>query len=193
MSRHSTLTDPAIHPCKGSSTATAGQIATADGAGGSSFQDPATPTGLPFRSEVTTSVSASTGTTVIPLDDTIPQNTEGDQYMTASFTPVGIGNKVRVKVLVTGAVSNTNTVVAALFQDTTANALSAGADYNPLANQLSQVSLVYEYTVASLTATTFEVRVGPAAAGTFTFNGASGARLLGGVLTSFIEVSEIKA
>ena len=36
---------------------------------------------------VTQTGAVATGTTQIPSDDTIPQNTEGDEYMTLAFTP----------------------------------------------------------------------------------------------------------
>ncbi len=38
--------------------------------------------------------AVATGTTVLPWDDTIPQNTEGDQYMSLSITPTNASNKL---------------------------------------------------------------------------------------------------
>ena len=42
--------------------------------------------------------AVATGTTVMPIDDTIPQNTEGDQYMTLAITPTHASNKLLIEV-----------------------------------------------------------------------------------------------
>ena len=85
-------------------------------------------------------------------------------------------------------------VTAVLHQDSTANglivALGAKAD---LANQPSQVNLEHRMLAATTSSTTFKVRAGTSAAGTVTFNGASSARLFGGVYTSTLLIEEIVA
>jgi hypothetical protein len=43
--------------------------------------------------------SVSTGTTIIPADDTIPQITEGNEYMTLAVTPLSATNKLRIDVV----------------------------------------------------------------------------------------------
>ncbi len=58
---------------------------------------------------VTQTGAVASGTTVIPYDDTIPQNTEGDEYITRSITPKSATSKLVIDVVFNFAVAN-NTV-----------------------------------------------------------------------------------
>ena len=140
----------------------------------------------------TQSGAVQTGTTTIPLDDTIPQNTEGTEFYTLAITPTSATNKLLIEVRLNVSYSVIAFVTAALFQNTTAGALCAG--YTPISasNYKGQVSLRHEMVAGTTSATTFKVRAGGHTAGTVTINGASGARELGGVLISSLRISEIK-
>ena len=50
------------------------------------------PAGMCVQIQSTQTGAVATGTTVIPLDDSIPQNTEGDEYMSLSITPSDASN-----------------------------------------------------------------------------------------------------
>lgn len=134
----------------------------------------------------------SSGTTTIPRDDTIPQNTEGTEFMTLAITPKSTTNRLVVEALIHTGSSNANSITAALFQDSTANALAAGGEYVDTATAAVQISLYYSMTAGTTSATTFKVRVGPHSAGTVYFNG-NGARLYGGTTQSIMRITEIKA
>jgi hypothetical protein len=41
--------------------------------------------------------AVATGTTQIPIDDTIPQNTEGDQYLSLAITPTNALSTFKVR------------------------------------------------------------------------------------------------
>ena len=43
--------------------------------------------------------AVDTGTTAMPCDDTIPQNTEGDEFMTLAITPTSATNKLKIDVV----------------------------------------------------------------------------------------------
>lgn len=136
----------------------------------------------------------ATGTTLIPLDDTLPQITEGTEVLTATITPTSAANILEIEVLVNGANSAaTNNLIAALFQDSTANALTASSIYMPSNNTITPIKLVHRMTAGTTSATTFRVRVGGNLAGTFTLNGAGAARYFGGALISSIIVREFKS
>lgn len=136
----------------------------------------------------------TTGTTTIPLDDTIPQITEGNEYLTATITPTSATNILEIEVLLNGANSAaTNNLIAALFQDATANALTVSTIYMPGANVITPIKLQHRMTAGTTAATTFRVRAGGNGAGTTTLNGAAGARYFGGALVSSIIVRELKA
>lgn len=138
----------------------------------------------------------ATGTTIIPYDDTIPQNTEGDQYMSLAITPTSATNKLKITVVFNWCeVSNLfNATTIALFQDSTANALAAIAEETSGANLKAHCDTFVHYMTAGTTsATTFKVRAGPDQAGTLGFNSdTAGARLFGGVCASSITIEEIK-
>lgn len=135
----------------------------------------------------------ASGTTTIPLDDTIPQNTEGDQYMSLAITPTSSTNNLRIDVVANLASVNTANawVIGALFQDTTANALAACMIAQPLAQGSVLLTFSHFMVAGTTSSTTFKFRAGCNGAGTTSFNGRIGARLLGGVLASGITISEI--
>lgn len=139
--------------------------------------------------------SVATGTTVIPQDDTIPQNTEGDEYMTQAITPKSATNilVIRATVFLASTVASQN-IAAALFQDTTANALAVqAAIYSASANKTGSVVLEHRMVAGTTSSTTFKIRAGGSAAGTTTFNGSAGARLYGAIPKSSIVVEEYKS
>jgi hypothetical protein len=137
--------------------------------------------------------AVATGTTLIPLDDTIPQITEGDQYMSVSITPTSALSTLEIEVVANMSTSNGGgaQMGCALFQDSTANALKAVAQYMPNAD-LFPINFSHSMVAGSTSPTTFRVRCGTNLAGTTTFNGISAGRIFGGVMASFIRVREIK-
>jgi len=64
--------------------------------------------------------------TILPLDNTISQITEGDEFLSVAITPTNASSILRITVtaLVGCASANTNVSIA-LFVDATANALNA--------------------------------------------------------------------
>ena len=138
--------------------------------------------------------AVATGTTTVPVDDTIPQNTEANEFITQSITPTSSANVLRISSSFIGTHSSINaTMVSSLFQDTTANALSSSFVSETSANFGIEINVGYVMRAGTTSATTFKLRAGSDTAGTVTFNGSGGARLLGGVMGSFLEVSEIMA
>jgi hypothetical protein len=137
----------------------------------------------------------ATGTTLFPYDDTIPQNTEGDQYMSLSITPKSATSRLVIEV--TGVFASSagaagNPLMVALFQDSTAGALAAVVHRMVTANCEATISFNHTMTSGTTSATTFRVRAGSNNAGTTFFNGNTGpARLMGGVMASSIVITEI--
>lgn len=134
--------------------------------------------------------AVATTTTVMPFDDTIPQITEGGEFMTRSITPKSASNILKIDVLLNGSPSTVSYVTAALFQDSTANALAVGSHYEA-AGTYCQVAFTYFMTAGTTSSTTFKVRAGQHVSGTLTVNGDSGARRLAGILFSSITITEI--
>ena len=149
---------------------------------GSIIQVVSTQTGVP-----------ATGTTIMPFDDTIPQNTEGDEYFTRAITPNNASNKLLIVVTAVLAVSVADRATGAIFQDTTASALAAASDFYPNAGAPYVMTFSHYMTAGTTSATTFKFRAGFAVAGTTTLNGQVGGRYMGGVMASSMTIYEIKA
>jgi len=136
--------------------------------------------------------AVATGSTVMPYDDTIPQNTEGDQYMTLAITPTSAINKLKIDVVFIGTVASAYNLIVALFQDITADALACALHLIATGANMTTIKFTHYMVAGTTLETTFKVRAGSSTASTVTFNGAGGARKLGGVLASSITITEIK-
>lgn len=136
--------------------------------------------------------AVASSATAVPNDDTIPQNTEGNQYMTQAITPLSGANLLEVTHQGNYAASGGDYVTAALFQDSNANALAAAVIVVNAGTHQEPLNLSHWMQAGGVAATTFKVRTG-ATASTVTFNGKSGGRIYGGVMNSYLRVSEIMA
>ena len=134
--------------------------------------------------------AVATGTGAIPLDDTIPQNTEGSEYMTLAITPVSATSKLRIDTTCVVSYSTAAIVMMCLFQDTTANALATNWVRVSSGSYQRQIVSSYIMTAGTTSETTFKVRLGGNGSGTTTFNGYGGASKLGGTLASSIIITE---
>lgn len=152
---------------------------------------PASGAAIGIQQVYTETGAVATGTTIIPVDDTIPQSTEGDQYMSLAITPKSATSRLRIEVRFNYAHSTNDVVSVALFQDATANAIAATSNWIGSGGLLGAIDLTHEMTSGTTSATTFKVRAGPNSGGTTTFNGVSGGRIFGGVMASSITITEI--
>ena len=135
----------------------------------------------------------ATGSTTMPFDDTIPQNTEGNEVMTLAITPTSASSKLLINVDVCGSSDVQGNWTAELFRDSTADALTATQvkASNVTADQNDHCHLSWVADSSSTSATTFKVRCGQNNAGAWYFNGENGSRLFGGVANSGITIMEI--
>lgn len=135
----------------------------------------------------------TTLTTVLPGDDTIPQNTEGTQILSASITPKTTTNRIRATFQAWGGSSSTSyNLCAALFINSTANAVQAAMGGNT--GVVTPLGFCYEYVPGTTSAQTLNVRCGPSASGTAFINGIAGAsRYFGGVSGATLVLEEIVA
>jgi len=136
--------------------------------------------------------AVGTTTTTIPLDDTIPQNTEGAEFMTCTITPTNVSNKLKIEVVTLSSHTTACWLTVALFQDSIVNALATMTQLNSnVATGGGNTVLNYIMTAGTVSPITFRVRIGGNNAGTLTFNGQAGTRLYGGTANSSIVITEI--
>ena len=169
---------------------TPGNVLTSNGSAWTSAAPVVTPSKIVQVVNYATGAVA-TGTTPIPYDDTIPQNTEGDQYMTLAITPTSATNKLFIEAFAVFTTSGASNSIIALFQDSTTNALASSIIVTQGGYTLNH-SVAYEMVAGTTSPTTFKIRIGTTSGTTLTLNGAGGARLMGGILSSYIRITEIK-
>lgn len=133
-------------------------------------------------------------TPILPYDNSIPQNTEGKQIMTASITPKSGASMIDIKVIGNFNVPSGAYHGMSLFQGSNVNAIAA-VGYSGNANDACEA--VIEVSVPSPglgVATTFAVRTGNTLGTMVVFNGmsagGSSAAIFGGVCMSSIRLTE---
>lgn len=138
----------------------------------------------------------ATGTTTFPLNNTIPVNTAGNEFLTVTYTPKNAANILIITALfptVTNSVATPSAYAMALFQDATSNALCANA-ISTVALQVYTMSLRHQMTAGTTSSTVFKIRIGCASAGTMAINGSnSTTQIFGGVNFSSLQVEEYTA
>jgi len=130
-------------------------------------------------------------TAAIPVDDTIPTSTEGDQIATYSFTPKAVGNKVRIRASIQCSRSNAGTVIAALHNGG-ATAIGVTFAYVTAAGLGVILACEAEYTLASVAVQNISLRIGPGDNGGMYINGNNIQRYFGGSVGATLVVEEIK-
>jgi hypothetical protein len=148
---------------------TSGNVLTSNG---SAWASQASAGGGKLVQQVTNHTNAIvTGTTSLPQDTTIPQNTEGNALFELAITPESATNRLRIVVLVQAVTAADGQILGiALFQDSTADALNCGWGFNHSGNQNITLHMDYEMAAGTTSATTFKVRGGRSPAGTFHMN-----------------------
>lgn len=165
------------------------------GTSGITYPDATSSSSAPRQAvyQIVTSQSGAvaTGTGTIPLDDTIPQISEGNEFMTLAITPTNVNSKLEIDITIVISLSTaTSTAIVALFQDSTANALAATYQAQSIATGAMTFTFKHIMTAGTTSSTTFRVRAGATGASTTTFNGLSGGRMLGGVTASRMTIKE---
>lgn len=141
--------------------------------------------------QCSTSALVTTAGTIMPVDDTIPQITEGDEILTCAYT--GKRSNSLLEILFNGAASSTAAQTAcALFVDSGANA-QAVQMYVPNSTATGQgVTLAYTLTLADTSSHTYRIRCGNNGGSAVLFNGFSAARKYGGANYTTLTLREIK-
>jgi len=169
---------------------TSGQVLTSAGTGA----PPTFSAGGKMIQVVHTAYTANTsGTTVLPIDDSIPTSTEGIPVpgMDTAITPTNASNILFIEVVINQSNSSSGgSSGCALFQDSGAAAIGVGINSHPTAQLFGQISLHYRMVAGTTSSTTFKIRVGFNGAGTTGVNGYT-SRYYGGVAMSTMTITEV--
>jgi hypothetical protein len=145
---------------------------------------------IPARAYAEYSANADL-TATIPLDDTIPQSTEGTEILTATITPKSVNSRIRATISGFGCTSTIKTIILGLFQDAIANALFAHSIISTTGDNPFPIACVFEYPPATTSAITLRVRIGMDVPATLRMNGFSGSRKFGGVAKATLTLEEV--
>lgn len=128
----------------------------------------------------------------IPLDDTIPQITEGTEILSVSVTPTSATSNLFVSWSgeYTPSTSSATANVVSVFRDATADAVYSTYT-SQAATDGTAVSGSFSIPSTATTATTISLRVGPSGAYTSYVNGSGASRLLGGSMAWTLVVREV--
>ncbi len=149
-----------------------------------------TPAGKTIAQVQTTVVTAvATGSTTTPADDTIPQVTEGNEFLTLAITPTNASSTLHIDVVWVGSNGTGSTTTMALHEVGVANALAA-TGMAISGTSLMTIPLKHVVSAGSTSARTYSIRVGSSAGSTITSNGVSAARYYGGVCSSRVTITE---
>lgn len=150
------------------------------------------PAGSIINSAYAEYTTNATLATVIPVDDTIPQSTEGIQILTASLTPSSTTNKVRVRFKGQAVIDTAGAnFSAALFVNSGTSAVRAAFMTVPGTSQAEEISFEFEHVPGATTAQTYAVRVGPSL-GNARMNGGTAGRIFGGTSAATLVLEEVK-
>jgi len=143
------------------SVGTSGQVLTSNGAGAlPTFEDPAG-SGKLLQLVASQSSSLSSGSTAMVFDDTIPQSTEGTEFITLSITPESSSNTLVIEADLLVQNDDADYIGMALYQDSTANALTAAIETVSTSDGFTgMMHLKHIMTAGTTSPTTFKIRAG---------------------------------
>lgn len=142
---------------------------------------------------VTGTIPATTATTTIPLDNTIPTSTEGTQIFTNTFTPISATSRVIVSYMLTVAAGTGNTTMATTAFTGTTNigaAVTRCATSSATAGSAYNLSLQSVFAPGAVTPIVIQGRVGALSGATWYVNSHATA-FFGGALVTEYTITEV--
>lgn len=179
-----------VDPVVASITAGSGMSVTA-GAGSITIATSAINNFVKFSSASESNLITTSG--AISAADVIPTNTDGSQVLSVTHTPSNASNilEIEVTLQLAGQTTVSAQTTAALFQDSTVNAIAAGGcDDGDTGSRITPLTFKKIMVAGTTSATTFKVRLGASDGSACYLNGQTATRAYGGVSMSTITVKE---
>lgn len=145
--------------------------------------------------QVVYSSTATAGSTAtgIPVDNSIPQNTEGAELLTTDITPGDANNILVIEGIIPYASISVGAayISTAIFQDTTADALQASATWIPGASTSAALLITHIMLAGTTSSTTFKLRYGPSANTAYVLQTPAGTDVFSTSCIAFLKITEI--
>lgn len=138
-----------------------------------------------------TNTSWQTGTTILPVDGTIPQSNEGDQYVNINITPLSANSTLKISANLLITASAQTEISVALFRDSQVNAFAANLNWEQVGGGCLMHEIEAYIPSLSTAPTTIKLRAGPRVAATVAVNGTNAGRILGGLSAVTMQVWEL--
>ena len=113
------------------------------------------PTGALITYAFNQTGAVATGTTIFPEDDTIPQITEGHEFLTQAITPKQSTSTISIEVHIFYSQSTGTRSGCGLFKDSNADALAFTSNYIGGATSMGNMQVFYAETSGNTTARTY--------------------------------------
>lgn len=128
--------------------------------------------------------------TAVAMDNTKPQQTEGDEVLTVTITPKSASNILSICFASWGSNTTNSSGVVAFYQDATADSIAASNLGTLTAGYQVPVTLTHEMVAGTTSSTTFKARVG-SIGGTFYVNSNNGGgNFFNGVSSTTLVITE---
>lgn len=138
------------------------------------------PAGTTVQTQMATSVAELGTSAVIALDTSIPQNTEGDEFISLAFTPRFADSRLKITFNSSVGGNGAIGITAALFQDADSDAiLSSYLSVPTTTNSNDAVSAVFVLDAANTATRTYRIRVGVSSGTAFLNRSSSVSQLYG--------------
>jgi hypothetical protein len=126
----------------------------------------------------------------IPLDDTIPQISEGSELFSLAITPKFANSVLQIDVVCNLSSGATGALQVAMFRDSIADSIGAVTVDNQT-NVMNTATFSAFVNANSVSNTVFSIRAGTDGAASVRFNGIGSGQFFGGVMASSITITEI--
>jgi hypothetical protein len=160
------------------------------------YQAPVIPDDIVIQVRDAVDGTAKSTTTTIPIDNTIPQRTEGAELQSLSFTPKLADSKIRIEWtgFISGAAAANSFAIVALFQSGANDAIDTKYGFHDstvLFNWTPKLSAVIDSW--GVAARTISIRYGGSAGETiYVGSTVGGAARFGGTMNSVLTITEYK-
>jgi hypothetical protein len=143
-----------------------------------------------IRSSASTSTSSIIScATVIPDDNTIPTNTEGNSILSASYSANATGSTIIIYVSVnTGTLNSSSNMMISVFTSKSSSAIAVG--YVNFGSSVGNCTILVRYISPDTSTITYSVRCGGSVGTTFLNGSNTGAARFNGTLTSRMFITE---
>jgi hypothetical protein len=168
-----------------------GQVLTATSSTAATWQTPSGGGG--GQVVFTPDATAKSTTATIPLDDTVPQNTEGTEYteLNTTITPANASSYLLIEVTVPVYASAANSYALALFKDSDADAIATCLTYLNTAAASATMIIRARIAAGSTAAKTFKIRFGRTSGSVTMYLNDYSTPYFGGSMKSTMTITEL--